>query len=247
MPRLMETIEVFDPATGRQERMDQTLVPGYPSTWLDNTSDSFFLQCAAAGSEDASIWKRAAYNPYYSFDFQNTAGAELVEYVKNGAGTLTEKSMGRYWNGYLIFLKPLLTVMSYQDIRMLNMVVLAVLVAMLIGLMYRRGMQRYLIAFGVAFLSLTPFVLPLNMHYSVVVHISLVGMIVMLLWPDWCCDRLGSTMLFFLLGIVTVYFDMLTYPILSFGFPAVLWLLLCEEEGEGRALRTLIRIGLAWG
>lgn len=245
-PRLMETIHVFDPETGRGERMDQTLVPGYPSTWLDNTSDSFFLQCSAAVREDVSIWNQAAHNPYYSTFLQSSAGDELIRYVKYGPEGLMEKSMGRYWNGYLIFLKPLLTMMSYQDIRMMNMVVLGVLLSLFVGLMYRRGMQRYLIAFMLAFLSLTPFVLPLNMHCSVVVYIALVSMIAMLLWPHACRTALGSTALFFLIGIATVYFDMLTYPILSFGFPAVLWLLLCDEEGEKKALVTLIRIGLAW-
>ena len=245
-PQLEETIKVFDQSTGRAERMDQILVPGYSSTWLDNTSDSFFLQCAAASSPHMSIWQQAAYNPYYSTIIHSRAGDELVNYVKNAREELHEKSMGRYWNGYLVFLKPLLTVMSYEDIRMINMVALGAMLTLLVCLMYRRGMQRYIPAFATAFLTLTPFVLPLNMHYSVVVYIMLAGMIAMLLWPEGCCKRLGSTALFFLLGIVTVYFDMLTYPILSFGFPAVMWLLLCEEEGEKRALSTLIRIGLAW-
>lgn len=245
-PGLEETIKVYDQSTGRAERMDQTLVPGYPSTWLDNTSDSFFLQCAAAVSPDKSIWHQAAYNPYYSTITQSRAGDELVNYVRGDRDDLHEKSMGRYWNGYLIFLKPMLMVMSYQDVRMLNMVTLGAMLMLLLCLMYRRGMQRYLPAFGAAFLCLTPFVLPLNMHFSVVVYITLAGMLVMLLWPSWCREKLGSTALFFLLGIATVYFDMLTYPILSFGFPAVLWLLLCQEEGEKKSLCTLIRIGLAW-
>lgn len=246
MVGLNETIRVFDEVQTGAERMDETLVEGYPSTRLDNTSDNFFLQAAAYENPSESVWKQAAVNPYYAALHQSTSGAELVQYVKKGSDEMELHSQGRYWNGYLLFLKPLLTVMSYQDIRMFNMVLQAALVLALGCLMYRRGMQRYLPAFGAAYLCLTPIVLPLNMHYSVVVYLLLIGMLILLLWPRWARDGIGSTAFFLLLGAATAYFDMLTYPLLAFAFPAVLWLLLCEEEGEGRALRTLIRIGLAW-
>lgn len=243
---LRETIRVFDESLEDHETMDQTLVEGYPSTWLDNTSDNFFLLSAAYENPEESIWQQAAGNPYYTGHHHSTAGAELVTYVTHGPEGRGVALQGRYWNGYLLFLKPLLTVMSYQDIRMINMVAQGVMLVALLCLLYRRGLQRYIPAFGAAYLCLTPFVIPLNMHYSVVIYIMLAAMLAMLLWPRWVHEKLGSTAFFMLLGAATVYFDMLTYPLLAFAFPAILWLFLCDEEGEARSLITLIRIGLAW-
>ena len=225
--------------------MDEILAKGYPSTWLDNTSDCFFLQYATYDGGE-SIWKKALLNPRYVVNGHTTPDAELKEYLENGDQNLIGAPLSRYWHGYLVVLKPLLLFLSYQDIRMVNMMVQGGLLVWLLWLMIERGLKRYLPAFTVAILALTPFVMPLNMHYSVVYLIALLGMIVMLQWPQWVQDRLGSSMLFLLLGIATSYFDMLTYPLLSFGLPAVVWLLLSEKEGGANALRTLIRVGLVW-
>lgn len=240
-PQLLESIRLFDGSDGTREEMDETLIKGYPSTWLDNTSDGFFLQYAAYEGEEP-LYRRALLNPRYVAQEHSTPGAELIQYMTQGPEEMNRVNLSRYWHGYLVVLKPLLCFFSYQDIRMLNMIVQGGLLLWLVHMMYRRGLQRYLPALGTAILALTPFVLPLNMHYSVVCILALLGMIAVLYAPR----RMGSTMLFGLLGIATSYFDMLTYPLLSFGLPAVLWLLSNQNEGGSNALRTLIRIGLAW-
>ena len=243
--RLVESTKLFDGSDGSREEMDEILIKGYPSTWLDNTSDGFFLQYAAYEGEE-SIWEKALVNPRYVAQMHSTPGAELMEQLNEGPQNMKRVTLSRYWHGYLVLLKPLLLFFSYQDIRMVNMMVQGALLIWLFSLMQQRGLKRYLPALGIAVLALTPFVMPLNMHYSVVYLIALIGMIVMLQWPEWVENRLGSSMLFLMLGILTSYFDMLTYPLLSFGLPAVLWLVLSEKEGGKRALVTLIRIGLIW-
>ena len=242
---LLESTRLFDDRDGSREEMDEILIKGYPSTWLDNTSDGFFLQYAAYEG-DESIWEKALVNPRYVAQYHSTPAAELIEQLEQGTQNMNRVTLSRYWHGYLVLLKPLLLFFSYQDLRMLNMIVQGGMLMWLLYLMQQRGLKRYLPALGIALLALTPFVMPLNMHYSVVYLIALLGMIIMLQWPTWVQNRLGSSMLFLLLGIATSYFDMLTYPLLSFGLPAVLWLVLSEKEGGSNALRTLIRIGLIW-
>ena len=242
---VLESMQLFDGSDGQREKMNETLVKGYPSTWLDNSSDGFFLQYAVYDGEE-TLWEKALLNYRYVVKGHTTPDAELTEQLTAGTENLIKAPLSRYWHGYLVVLKPLLLFLSYQDIRMVNMIVQGGLLAWLLCLMCERGLKRYLPALTVAILALTPFVMPLNMHYSVVYLIALLGMIAMLQWPGWIEGKLGSSMLFLLLGIATSYFDMLTYPLLSFGLPAVLWLLLSEKEGGANALRTLIRIGLIW-
>lgn len=85
---------------------------------LDNWTDSTMLLNAAYAGDESTIDKAMMVycrrieekNPYES----------LIEEYINGETDTYVNSYGRYWHGYLVFLKPLLCIFNYRNIRQIN-------------------------------------------------------------------------------------------------------------------------------
>ena len=59
-------------------------------------------------------------------------------------------------------------------------------------------------------------------------------------------EKDGVVLFFLGTGMVTSYVDFLTYPLITFGLPCVLWLML-EKDRQKNALLLLVQLALAWG
>lgn len=240
---LERSLSVFDGSEGTAEDVNETLVRTYPSTWLDNATDQRFLLHAAYTS-DEPLTRQALLAPWYSAgDGEPFLTSLQARVLDNDPQSMITFSYARYWHGYLIILKPLLTLFSYQDIRMTNLMVQGALLMALFLMMVKRGLARYLPALGCALLCLTPFVLPLCMQYAVVYTLTLTAMLVLLTLPRVTGE--GKLVIFLLTGMATSYFDLLTYPLLTFGLPFALALLLEERSGQ-RLLPAALGLSAAW-
>lgn len=237
----------FDGTEDSAEARNHHVVKTYANTWLDNSSDSLILLMAAYRS-GAPVWQRALLGEF-SGDMDDNPYNLLRTYAANGPDGMGSTAYFRYWHGHQVIVKPLLLFCTYMDIRVINMLGQGALLLWLILLMTKRGLGRYVPAFGLAVAALTPWVLPLCMHYSACYYVMLLGVCALLRWPDVVGRGLGAAAYFMLIGMATNYFDLLTYPLITFGFPFVFWVLLAEREpGFGGGLKPglLLRCGGAW-
>lgn len=156
-------------------------------------------------------------------------------------------SYARYWHGYLVFLKPLLLMFSYQQIRYILSLVQLGLVAAVIWLLAANGKGLYCIPVVLAYFFLNPAVCSLSLQFNSVLVLTMAQLIVILLREKrYARDKWLWLYHFFLVGCLTSYFDFLTYPIITLGIP-VIFLISQYEENWKEGLKDLFGCCFLWG
>lgn len=170
----------------------------------------------------------------------------ILRYDKS---TVTGKgSYARYWHGYLLYLKPLLAVVNYSTIRVLNRVFQFALFAVLILMLVRKRKMAWILPVIGLVVSLAPLTISYSLQYSSVYDIMLIAMIVTVWKIDgWSFKQM--MILFLLTGILTSYFDLLTFPVVTLGVPAGLYFAIRSQEQERyfTEIRDLMGVSCFWG
>lgn len=220
-----------------------TWAPGYPGSRLDGYTDNIMLQTAVYQGSEGAL-REAMLNRRMNFPkAQLSPGNALINYVYGARNGVTE-SYGRYWHGYLLFLKPLLLFFSLSDIRMFLMLIQWSFMALLLVCAYRRAGARLVIPLGTAILCLNPVSTAMSMQYSSIYLLMLVFSLIELHLDSF--SRARGWLLYLVLGILTAFFDFLTYPPVAFGICIALEVLVSKGNGKEKCL-GLLRSGLSWG
>lgn len=151
-----------------------------------------------------------------------------------------------YWHGYVTLLRPLLMVMDYGEIRVLNqMLQLALVVCMAVILFRRKGLPWAFLALSI-YLLLMPMTLALCLQYSWVFYIGMLGALLVIRF-DCFREEKNFWLLLCGLGILTSYFDLLTYPLFTWGIPVLWWIVMDRgERGDFRRVLSVAAGGLFW-
>lgn len=217
--------------------------PGYPGARLDGYTDSIMLQNAVFEGTGNPL-RDAILNPRMEFPKANLhPGPALINYVY-GARNGEVATYGRYWHGYLLFLKPLLLFFNLSDIRMFNMLLQMSLLMILLILAYRRGGIRLALPLGVTLLAINPISTALSFQYTSIYTLTLTGCIVQLYFQLY--QKKGGWLLYLWLGILTAFFDFLTYPPVAPCISLIAALVL-TTGGPRQKLSRAVGAGLAWG
>ena len=217
--------------------------PGYPGARLDGFTDNIMMQNAVFQGTGNPL-RDAMLNPRMDFPKAKLSpGSALINYVY-GARNGEVVTYGRYWHGYLLFLKPLLLFFNLSDIRMLNMLLQWSLAAVLLALAYRRAGFRLVVPLAAALWALNPVSTALSFQYSSVYLLTLLGCIVQLAWEPY--RRAHGWLLYLWLGILTAFFDFLTYPPVAPCLCLILGLVLSQGSVK-EALTQAVGAGVAWG
>lgn len=210
---------------------------------LDNYTDSLMLlQAAYAGEE--SIFDKGVGVYFNLVNDMRPYESLLAEYLNDDGSGVRSSRYAHYWQGYLIFLKPLLVLTDYGAIRILNGVVLSVLTVIAVLLLIR-FMPKALIPFCLCVLLAAPTAVCNNMNYSAICYISLLGIILLLWNPKHWFDDEGVRYLFFGIGVATSYFDYLTAPTAPLSL--LLAIVCMQRENSDKRLKLMIECLLCWG
>ena len=157
----------------------------------------------------------------------------------------------RYWHGYLFPVKIILHFMGLEDWRALNFFIQLSLVIFTAFLIYKRtGKYRYVLALLSSYYLLMPMAVAESLQYSPVFYITFI-------WIAFFAGikkKSSYSMviyLFLLLGIATSYFDLLTFPLLTWALPLLWFIALSyESDPENNEVKTLflkaVGSGIAW-
>lgn len=215
---------------------------------LDNFTDALMIQNAIHPSsgrtlEDVLLANHMAYSDVM-IPVDDLMTETSTPLPKEG----TPSEYMRYWHGYLLFLKPLLLVMDYSGIRILNLMLQTGLFILLLFLIKRRRLANFLIPFLASWLAISPWILPFSMQLSTVYYIALAGTNIMLLL--WNKIKNNIYIYFLILGLLTSYFDYLTWPLITLGLPLIFYLLMEQLDLKKSLRTTCIDTGLLcinWG
>lgn len=229
-----------------QEFVSSTVIEGYPATLTGNFTDCLMLEHAVYENDEHSLFSQVLY--MYRGEISNgegwAPGYSLAYYLQFFTQT-REVEYARYWHGYLVVLKPLLLLTTFNSIRMLASIIQLILVGVLIMAYTKRG-DTFL---GFALLVSMPFLYFFSLYYSLSLSICFYLMTVILLvqqkWHEKLLSRHLYCEFFLIAGMATAYFDFLTYPLVTLGFPLVV-ALYWEDSGWKKMLGKLVGYSAEW-
>lgn len=212
---------------------------------LDNWTDSLILENAFFEKEGAGTLEKAlgVYRPEFKEGIPTNS---LHRYLMGQEGYHTP-SYARYWHGYLVIVKPLLTAMDYLGIRGFNRIVQMLVLLVSVLVLWRKLSGRYIVPFAAAILFMRPIAVAFSLQFSAVFYISVLSLIIMALFYERL--KVGGRLLYFfmIVGIVTNYIDFLTYPIATLGFPLTLWLCFEKEQSCIEKIKRIVCYSACWG
>lgn len=220
------------------------LIEGYKGSSLDNHTDALMLANASYRS-DEPFYKAAMLVERRTEDTDEDEPIECLKHDMADEPETEVTSYGRYWHGYLVLLKPLLCVMNYQQIRMLNTVIYIILLLVVLAGFWKRKMWRGALAFLLALSVMFPGSVMKSMQFSTCYYVGTIVCLVILAGYDRLREKERLVYVFLVAGMATSYVDFLTYPVYTVGMPLVLVCVL-EEKPWSKRLLSLVKYGAAW-
>ena len=150
------------------------------------------------------------------------------------------ETYARYWGGFRVTVRLLLTFFNYTQIRRIISIVFILLAG---GIAMHLHTRTKSIASSFAFLLtlglLYPSIITATLQYSCCFLIAMAGI---LLLPKREYKYLTYSMYFFILGAMTQFFDFYTTPILTFGFPMLALLFINQQEHPQLSAKQMFRL-----
>ncbi len=233
--------------TLENEFASDEMINGYTATLKGNFTDCLMLENAVYVSENHSLFEQVLfmYRGENKTDGGWAPGISLKDYV-SGKEMISEVEYSRYWHGYLVVLKPLLYFMNLNSIRLLASYLQFFLSGVLLMLFCRQ--QEYGLAvvymFASAFLY-SPF-LSYSLSLSICFYLLCLILIIQLIYNDKMRNKNCYSFFFFFIGMATSYFDFLTYPLVTLGFPICIYLYLNTDTWRN-GVRQLLTNSVEWG
>ena len=168
---------------------------------------------------------------------------QFLHWLNTGDASI-KRDYFRYWHGYTVVSRPILSIMPYNDLRGL---LFYVSVALLGGLVWRLGKD-----FGAAagFAALAPFLVINTMGYWVVATKAVTWFLIVggaLYFARFEKNQSPPVIAFFLLGALTAFFDYLTAPATIFATAALVHFLYRQHcDAIERPFARLLWIGVFW-
>lgn len=169
--------------------------------------------------------------------------------------TAVEKAMdingySRYWHGYLIILRPLMSIFNYGQIRYLINLCLVILIALLTVMIHEKCGKEISFLFVLSLGIICFHIVPYTLHVSMAFLVTFSGVCYYLsayenksgMW-EW--------RYFLITGMCMSFFDFLTTPVTGLVLPLQLGILIDLHSGkEQRPWNHITRIvsgSVAWG
>lgn len=228
----------------KNEGIGYTPFYNQPGAMLDTHTDALMLNIAfnKGMNENQSDFARAVEN---SFLDEGDMVHSLDTNVHSGEYNNHEYS--RYWHGIQVVLRPLLLFFNYTEIRYLLMIVFFILLGLTFSMIGKQLGTRYIVAFALTISFMYAIIIPTSLQYSCMFIIMLLATITTLFLYKMEKQKY-LPYLFFIIGALSTYFDLLTYPLITLGIPLIITLI--YENNKKTKLSKLfiiaIELGILW-
>lgn len=228
-----------------REGLGSFMWPTMKITQLDRYTDGLMLNTSYTESDDGirdilldTKVKVRDINPMESF--YEVIALENKDYQMD--------TYGRYWHGYQIIWRPLLCFFHYGEIRQINMALQLAVVFFFLYLLFRTGHKALIVPFFGMYLFLTPLALFSSMQFSPCFYLMMGASMTVIGFHDNLNDTRRNC-LFLLTGILTAYFDLLTYPFVTLAIPLITYLTVAPECGKNlkKCIGDIVFHTASWG
>lgn len=212
---------------------------------LDNNTDTTMLRACAGMSHHylGSILT----NPIYTFDVEvekeEDYPVKCLELYGMGEQPVNQWLYPRYWLGFRAIMRWLLVFFDYFQIRRYTGALFFLLFALVICSISKCIDTKTAFAFAVSIILVRPQVIANSLQFSCCFLIAFPAMLLVSLLidkPQW------DSVFFLEIGILTMFFDFYTVPLVTVGFPLVYLAILRVRQGRRVTLGWLLRCVLIW-
>lgn len=189
------------------------------------------------------IEKHIGTSPNYTDEYGNTFQVAELYGLMHGENIVDSYEYTRYWHGYLIFLRPLLTIISIEGIRNLLFVLTIVLSLVALFLIVKRLNLITAIIYLLSFLAINLYVICNSMNEITTFIIALIAVIFLLLKRG---KFKNPASVFLVIGMCTSFFDLLTTPLVTLGLTLPIYVLLNLKDSNKKLYIDCIKICVAW-
>ena len=229
---------------------DATPLRKYIFEIKDSFTDYLMVQNALEDVEGKNVLEHAMYVYHHDLANETTwlTQESLEAMMERGTEGMYLQEYSKYWHGYLIWLKPLLMLMSWASVENLLVVVQVLMLLAVVGLAFYKKQPLLAVGIPITFL----FMKPLGLWYSFTLTtcwgITMIALLADLLFYERIQERKLREVYFLVLGIMTAYFDFLTYPITTLGIPLCFYLVRScgENDSWWKRLKEIFWSAASW-
>lgn len=214
------------------------MVAGKETTKLDNFTDALMMLTASYDGPEG-VMDKTINNYETRLKEGNLIESCKVSGLEVEEGTVKRHAYARYWHGYVVLLKPLLAFFELNEIRDLNLMVVMGMICATVVLLYKQNRGRFAIPYVLAVCFINPMAVAASLQFSTVFHTMSLAVLVMLLFWKQKWFREYIWVYFMLVGMLTSYVDLLTYPVVALAFPVIFYIIL---SNPGKLIDGAIRV-----
>lgn len=209
---------------------------------LDNYTDALIINTTSYNGDEPLLEK-----VFSNYAYLVTGKNHVESLYYSHLDYKSDKSgYSRYWHGYVPFIKFLLLFTNLQGIRQLNSILQTLLFTAILILLAKRN-PEYGLAYTVCWISLNPMALQMSIQFSSVYYIYSVASCLLLTIFKFIKNHISFPIFFMIIGIVTSWIDLLTYPIATLGIPIIILFILEDAEDLSKMFYQGILCSFAWG
>ena len=230
----------------------RTLLRPWDCSKIDQIADLYLLSIAYYLDEEDPLesvfWAR-----YYDGREDSVAPLKNMNesyYRSVTENTPTNKQYLRYWHGSLVIVRPLLTILNLNQMKILAGVVLTVLLVTLLFQLTKRGFKSEALCMGIAMVSISVWFVPLSLEYIWMFILMLSASILILKKSTEENKAESLYKFFFIIGMLASYFDFFTTETITLLVPLLLCIrILCQKNNlsNTRIWLFAIKCVFLWG
>lgn len=215
----------------------------------ESYTDAIMVQNAIERIPGKNVFEHAMWAYHLDLDENIWTPEVSVKYLSKGGDRLSMflHQYSRYWHGYLVYLKPLLLVFTWEQILWIGAVLQIVLLLAVLAVSVKTGHLEAGIAILMALCFMKPLLMLASLAMTVCWLITLIVVLVILLKHTWLEQKDHYPELFLMTGILVAYFDFLTYPMVTLGFPLCVYFLIQKECKLKENMIRIIAYSASWG
>lgn len=212
-------------------------------------TDAIMVQNAIEKIEGKNPFEHAMWAYHLDLDENVWTPEASLKYRAEGGDTsvMFLHQYSRYWHGYLVYLKPLLLLFDWPQIIWIGCILQVMLTAAVLFVTVRVRKPEIGIAVAAGLLFMKPIRMGISLAMGVCWFITLGAMLYILFRHDKIEKKDRYPEFFLMLGILTAYFDFLTYPIVTLGFPLCVYFLIKKEEELKQNVIKMLAFSVCWG
>ena len=198
-------------------------IPTYDTTKYDMYTDKIILSQISYYNHNVSLIENA-------MGAYRTDPGNFSQYLDGDESSIHDHP--QYWHGNMVVYKPIFYFLDYNGFKILDLFLELALIIFVLKLMIDRNLKNFCIPLILSLFLIHVEVIGTSLQYSPMLYITLISIIILLKYKEYLFKDNRLFYYFLVIGMATSYFDLLTYPLVSFAIPMIFYLLIEEDKNN---------------